>query len=286
MKDVVQETYCLYIPAERARFFSQLPPTDSKENLWILKPCSSSRGVGIQIMWQLDGLRARYSDPEKYNFDPQNERYVIQRYIRNPLLLDGRKSEIRIYWLVASVDPILVLMYGVGTVRLNSKPFVLDDFQNTLVHVTNVFQQKSHRDYDPSIVLKWSFADWERYLMREVKLAPENYVNEYLKPQLKRMLAFVFDAAAHSLVQCPATGLCFGLYGADIIFDDQLHPWLTEIQKGPGLSFDDPVKRNVIPSMLNEAVSIMLEVRRRKRDGLSLAHLDAVRGFEWVIRAT
>ena len=285
MKDLVQETCCLYIDEERARFFGQLPSADSRENLWILKPCSSSRGVGIRIMWQFDELRDLYAHPGKHDFDPEDERFVIQRYIRNPLLLDARKSEMRLYWLIPSLDPLLVLMYREGTVRLNSKPFVLDDFDNTLVHVTNVFQQKSHPEYDPSVVLKWSFSDLESYLVRDLKLAPENYIEGHLKPQLKRMLSFVSEAAASSLVQCPAKGLFFGLFGADVILDDTLHPWLTEVQKGPGLSFDDPVKQKVIPPMLNEAVSIVLEVRRRKRDGLSLRNLEAVRGFEWVIPA-
>jgi hypothetical protein len=284
MKDLVQETYCLYLPEEREQFFAQLPKTDSKENLWIVKPCSSSRGRGISILWQFDDMRAIFAEPEKHGFDPASERYVIQRYIRNPLLLEGRKSEIRVYWLVASLDPLLVLMYREGTVRLNTKPFSLDDFENTLIHVTNVFQQKSHPEYDPSAVLKWSFLDWERYLIENLKLAPPNYVETVLKPQLKRMISFVVDASAGSLSQCPAQGLCFALFGSDIIFDDTLHPWMTEVQKGPGLSFDDPIKRNVIPPMLNEAVAIMLEIRRRKREGLGFATLDAVRNFEWVIR--
>jgi tubulin polyglutamylase TTLL9 len=175
-------------------------------------------------------------------------------------------------------------MYREGTVRLNTKPFSLDDFDNTLIHVTNVFQQKSHPDYDPSAVLKWSFSDWENYLIRDLKLAPENWIEGHLKPRLKRMLAFVIDAARSSLAQDPGSGMPFGLFGADIIFDDTLHPWLTEVQKGPGLSFDDPIKQKVIPAMLNEAMAIMLEIRRRKRDGLGLDRLDAAHGFEWVVQ--
>ena len=206
MKALMKETYCLDIPEERARFFNQLPATDSKENLWILKPCDASRGMGISILWQFDELREFYTNPKEHDFDPQEERYIIQRYIQNPLLLEGRKSEIRIYWLVASLDPLIVLMYREGTVRLNTMPFTLDDFENTLIHVTNVFQQKSHPEYDPSAVLKWSFADWENYLIRELKLAPENYVEEHLKPQLKRMLSFVVDAAAETLGDHPKKG--------------------------------------------------------------------------------
>lgn len=286
MKDLMQETYCLEFPEDRERFFNQLPATESKENLWILKPCDSSRGKGISILWQFDELREFYTHPEEHSFDPQDERYIIQRYIQNPLLLEGRKSEIRIYWLVASLDPLLVLLYREGTVRLNTKPFSLDDFENTLIHVTNVFQQKSHPEYDPSAILKWSFSDWENYLIHDVKVAPQNYVEDHLKPRLKRMLSFVVAAALPTLAQAPLkNGLCFGLYGADIIFDDKLHPWLTEVQEGPGLNFDDPIKQKVIPVMLNEAAAIMLEVARRKRDGVSLKTLDAVQGFEWVVNA-
>src|SRR5436190_2128397 len=83
-------------PEDCERFFSQLPPEESKENLWILKPASSSRGRGIRILWQFEELRNLYANPAKYLFDPATNRYVIQRYIRNPLLLKGRKSEIRI----------------------------------------------------------------------------------------------------------------------------------------------------------------------------------------------
>ena len=286
VKDFTQETHCLYNPEECARFFAQMPPQDSKENLWILKPRESSQGEGIYIVWEFEELRKVFANPRRYLYDPVANPYVIQKYIRNPLLLDGRKSEIRIYWLIASLDPLLVLIYREGTVRLNSKPFSLEDFDNTLIHVTNVFQQKTHPEYDPSIVLKWSFSYWESYLINELKLAPENYVEGHLKPRLKRMLSFVVDSARESLAKHSDTGLFFGLLGADIIFDDTLHPWLTEIQKGPGLSFDDPIKEKVIPPMLTEAAAIMMEVRRRKRDGLSLEKLDAVQNFEWVVHET
>ena len=261
MKDIIQETYCLEFPDERERFFKQIPATETKDNLWILKPCDSSRGKGIKILWQFDELRESLSGSHETDDEGRAQRYVIQRYIKNPLLLMGRKSEIRIYWLVASLDPLLVLMWREGTVRLNTLPFTLDDFDNTLIHVTNVFQQKSHPEHDPSAVLKWSFADWERYLIEDLKTAPENYVEEHLKPHLKRMLSFVVEAAAPTLAaEHPRKGLCFGFYGADIIFDDTLHPWLTEAQEGPGLNFDDPIKQKVIPPMLNEAAAVMLEI--------------------------
>jgi len=284
VSDLVPETYCLYIPEERARFFERLLPKESKENLWILKLCTSSSGDGVRILWQFDEVREFYARVEKDDSDELYARYVIQRYIENPLLLEGRKSEIRIYWLVASLDPLLVLLYREGTVRLNTLPFELDDFDNALIHVTNVAQQEAHPNRDASAILKWSFRDWERYLVDERKLAPNRFLEKQLKPRLKRMLSFAVDAASPVLAAGhPEQGLCFALYGADIILDDNLHPWLTEVQEGPGLGFEDPIKERVIPPMLDEAAAIMLEVARRKREGRTLKKLDAASGFEWVV---
>lgn len=282
--DLVQETYRLYDPAERARFFDARPAVPSKDDLWILKQCNSSEGFGIHVLWQFDELREFYERASSPAPGEVYARYVIQRYIENPLLLRGRKSEMRIYWLVASLDPLLVLLYREGTVRLNTLPFRLDDFDNKLIHVTNVVQQETHPDHDPSAVLKWSFAEWERYLVEDLAIAPKGYVTEHLRPQLRRMLSYVIDAAAPALrIARPEQGLCFALYGADVILDDTLHPWLSEVQEGPGLSFDDAIKRDVIPPMLVEAAEIMLEIARRKREGSSLESLDAVHRFEWVV---
>ena len=69
----------------------------------------------------------------------------------------------------------------------------------------------------------------------------------------------------------------------DPILDDTLRPWLTELQLGPGLSFDDPVKERIIPNMVREAARIVLEIQQRKRRGDTLTRLDSVSAFEWLI---
>jgi hypothetical protein len=101
---------------------------------------------------------------------------------------------------------------------------------------------------------------------------------------MKQALSFAVRAALRTLRRRPQSGLFFGLYGADFILDDALQPWLTEVQVGPGLSLEDDVKQRVIPAMFAEATAIVLEVQRRKREGESLASLDSVDGFEWMIR--
>lgn len=90
-------------------------------------------------------------------------------------------------------------------------------------------------------------------------------------------------ACEAQLKSAPPTGHFFGLYGADIILADHLIPWLTEIQKGPGLSHDDAVKRRVLPPMLLSALDLVLDIQERRRAGRTLDDLVIPEDYRWVI---
>lgn len=283
-RDFFQPTYRLSDPGELAHFVSQLPPRDHRDNLWIMKPSDLSSGRGVRVVWQFGWLRKelRKHGAVTIRYGGDAREYVIQRYIKDVLLLDGRKSELRIYWLIASLDPLLVLMYPTGTVRLTSQAYKLDDFTNPLIHITNIYQQKRHADYDPNTVLKWDFERLQAYLSREKGAAPD-FLYTTLASRLRQILACVVRASLEELRETPTAAHYFGLYGADVILDEQLTPWLTEIQRGPGLSYDDAVKDRVIPPMLTGAVSMALELLARRRQGLP-AVPSSTYGYEWVIR--
>lgn len=283
-KDLYPESYCLFDPVERKAFFDQLPDEDSKDNIWIFKPGNESRGRGIEIMWQMDKLRQKYGSLGDLHITEKEQQAIIQRYIKNPLLLNERKSEIRIYWLLASINPLRVLLFDEGTVRLNSLPYQLDNFDNQLIHVTNVYQQYKHPDYDPNAVLKWSFARLNSYLSEEKRVAPPEFTQKILMPRLKKYLAYLMRASRDSFaMDYPENGDCFGVYGADVILDDQLNPYISEIQKGPGLSFDDEIKKHVIPPMLGEAAQLMFELRESRIDGVKLTEFTKRKRYQWVI---
>ena len=72
-----------------------------------LKPCHSSRGRGIKVKKSIDEI-AKYAqeihdNQEKSQKDPT---VLVQRYVEKPLIVHGRKFDIRQWFLVTSFDPV------------------------------------------------------------------------------------------------------------------------------------------------------------------------------------
>ena len=67
-------------------------------NYWILKPVGMSRGRGIELIKNLEDVV--FSEP-----------VVLQKYLSNPLLVDGYKFDMRVYVLVTSINPLEAFIY-------------------------------------------------------------------------------------------------------------------------------------------------------------------------------
>lgn len=72
------------------------------------------------------------------------ESYVISKYIESPLLIGGKKFDLRLYVLVTSFRPIRAYLYRRGFCRFCSAKYDRSTHQmdNMLVHLTNVAIQK------------------------------------------------------------------------------------------------------------------------------------------------
>lgn len=128
------ETFVLpkeYVPFIEA--FSESEETDGLMNYWIMKPAAKSRGRGISVINDITAVT--YGEP-----------IVIQRYLKNPMLINGFKFDLRIYVLVTSFNPLEAFIYKEGFARLSTTPFSLDPNQmaNKFVHLTNYSIQKKN----------------------------------------------------------------------------------------------------------------------------------------------
>jgi len=262
------ETYTLRDAEECREFFVRARA--ERGAVWVTKEPGAAQGAGIVVNPRVSELEEAYlKDPKGVVPEcvslGEDEDVVVQRYIMNPLLLNRKKMEIRSYWLLASVDP-LVVFYHDGTVRLTTTDYTQADWDNPLIHITNTAQQKKADPnyYETQTERKWTLPQLAAYL-EEHKKVPNGqaYLDNTLRPKLIDIIRTVVQGA-HPLLMREKTKNGwdgrFELLGMDVILDDQLGVWLTEIQMGPGISRDPGVKQQTLPAMLEELMSIMLEV--------------------------
>lgn len=82
-------------------------------------------------------------------FEP-TEHYVVQRYLHKPFLIDNLKFDLRIYIMVAGVDPLRVFFYNEGLCRLATVEYKTPDsknMDNLRMHLTNYAINKFSKDY-------------------------------------------------------------------------------------------------------------------------------------------
>lgn len=183
---------------------------------------------------------------------------VVQAYVRKPLLLDERKIELRSYLLLIATDPLTAFFYQNGTVRVNTAKFIYGDWNNTLIHVGNTYQQKlADPNYEQHAdERKWSWQMLERDLQQRHRVgSTQPWIEDVLCPRLRDMWRSIIQASQSKLV--PGAGR-FELFGMDTILDDDLRLWMTELQLGPGLSQDSKIKRQLIPELVLDMVDLLL----------------------------
>lgn len=79
----------------------------------------------------------------------KNSTYVVQKYLKNPALIDGHKFDFRIYVLITTVvEPLTIFLYHDGLVRLASEKYNKNrNIQDLYVHLTNYSLNKKNNNF-------------------------------------------------------------------------------------------------------------------------------------------
>jgi hypothetical protein len=125
------------IPCQMSQF--RTAATTGGNCAWIEKPAHGSCGRGIRIV---SGVPDSFVAPQ----------VLMQEYIRNPLLIHGRKFDLRFYVAVPAIDPIRVYLHRDGLVLLAADPYCpfFDDFSNLCAHLTNFAVNKRSPEFRPT----------------------------------------------------------------------------------------------------------------------------------------
>jgi len=161
--EIIPTTYIL--PGDYTLFVEEFRKNNNV--MWIMKPCGRAQGKGIFLVNKLNQLK-KWATCSKLPFQTLSlkESYVISRYIENPLLVGGKKFDLRLYVLVTSYRPLKVWFYNTGFARFCNEKYTADiaELDNMTIHLTNVAIQKQSDEYNDKHGGKWNTNNLRFYL--------------------------------------------------------------------------------------------------------------------------
>ena len=206
-----------FMPSEFTMFVEEYK--HSPGTIWIMKPAGKAQGKGIFLVKNLKEMYQWKNSLKGGEENAVDETYVCQKYIYNPLLLGGKKFDMRVYALVTCYNPLTVYLYRTGFSRFTSIKYSLnpDDLNNNQIHLTNVAVQKNSSTYDRQIGGKWYFRELKIYLMSKYD---EQKVNKMFDG-IQNIILRCFKAVQNVIAKDKH---CFEMYDYDILIDDTLRP--------------------------------------------------------------
>jgi hypothetical protein len=241
---VLPRDYEIFIK-EKLKDFS----LNDKTNLWLLKPCASSRGRGIRLLTDLEDI------PKKT---------IATHYIYNPHLINGKKYDMRLYLLVTGYCPLKIYLFDNGLARFCSEEYDLnpEKMTDSYIHLTNYSINKTSSKFEANDTVDGEFGDkWTLYTLRkyfEKNKLDFNGVWTKIKDIIVKIILSVTDFAIPLIKSFKLSSAnLFELYGVDILLDDTLNPWLMEVNLNPSLNCDSQLDLKVKSKLMTDIFNII-----------------------------
>jgi hypothetical protein len=216
---------CWIFPREyaAAAAYAQTHP----KSQFIVKPLSMGGGMGISVV---DGERGLHK--------VRRQTHIVQNYLHNPMLIKGKKWDLRTYVLVTSVLPLRAYVYNRGLVRFASQAY-----DPTAKHggkktqfLTNTSINKHYVKKGNVTDITWAFEDLRKHLDANL---PGTY-NKLLS-RMQAAISIVLLSAERSWRKYfdslggEMCGNCYQLMGVDLIVDADLQPRVIEVNGQPSM---------------------------------------------------
>lgn len=228
-----------------------------RPSTWIVKPAGKSQGAGIFLVHKLSQVKNRcHGGPAAASLGGAGERHVVSRYVERPLLVGGRKFDLRLYVLVTSFHPLRAYLYAGGFCRFCQARYSprMQLLRDPLVHLTNVSVQKQGADYNGRHGGKWSLRSLQLYLEGCRGKESARGLGDGVRASVRHSLR-----AVAAVMACDPH--CFECYGYDVLVDEDLHPWLMEVNASPSLSCTTDADRRLKGRLLDDLLRLLFDRR-------------------------
>ncbi|KAK3252707.1 hypothetical protein CYMTET_38009 [Cymbomonas tetramitiformis] len=224
----------------------------NEDYVYIMKPCSSSRGRGIRVLRTPADV-------------PKDKDCLVQRYITNPSLINGYKYDMRLYVVVTCFDPLRVYLWRDGLTRFATELYSSDEstLRKRSMHLTNFTVNKTNTKFvanenadEDGVGSKWSIAALQRHFA-EQGLSFDPVWEQVCDIVVKTMISVEPNVNTLSKMHVPHRNICYEVYGFDIVLDDKLRAWLLEVNTGPALQSPSPLDKRLKFKMVSDMLNLV-----------------------------
>ncbi|XP_069357182.1 tubulin glycylase 3A-like isoform X1 [Maniola hyperantus] len=241
-------SYSKFLLKEIHKYRPQLS-CEGCHNIWIIKPGCCSRGRGIRMASKLGVIMNL--------LNKANTKYVIQKYIEEPLLIHETKFDIRQYYLVTSTYPLIIWMYKDCYLKFSSQKYSLKDYHESIHLTNNAVQRKygncSGRHADLPNNNMWDLDKYKSYLN---KIGQDDAWDTIIYPGMKKSIVSIMLSCQDSL---SVSKNRFELYGCDFLLDKEYKPWLIEINSCPDLNHTTHVTAKICPAVVSDIIKVVID---------------------------
>lgn len=213
------------------------------KEIFIGKIATGCHGYGCTILRKAKDL------PESASTHTSGER-VIQKYLATPLLMDNKKHDLRLYVTIVSYDPLVAFINKEGLARFCTEDYEEVSSKNKAkdhVHFSNYTLNKTSKNYiqkdECEEIHDGSKRSFKSYF-KQLELV-DGADCEEIWSSIKTVCTGVLKAlkpyiqyACKTYYSGPKRGKCFHIIGIDVILDNDLKPYLLEINSNPSLNID------------------------------------------------
>ena len=215
---------------------------ESKARVYIAKASGGSQGQGVRIL-------TRPADLPPPNTVKSYHEAVVQRYIANPLLIDGLKHDLRLYILIAHPDPLVVYLNEEGLARFCTQPYS-DPASGKIdpsSHLTNFAINKRSANFSVTEELLEANRGSKRTLSSYWKsLEQAGLDSKHVRAKITRLVQGLMKAIQPHLKLYSTKHFEKGvrdsrlmhILGVDVLIDSSGNPWVLELNSMPSMAIE------------------------------------------------
>ena len=219
---------------------------EGSKNVWIVKPGGLSRGRGVHCIDQLNDILS--------NVKPCNQT-IIQKYIENPLVINGRKFDIRQWVLVTDLNPLTVWLFETPYVRFGAENYHIDDFKNVFSQLTGNSIAKHSDKFNTGEIEgdMWENAQFREFLKKTYGGDPWIQIQK----KIEKIVILSLECAKHKLFNRKNN---FEVFGFDIMLDDKLNVYIIEINASPDWTYSTKVTEKLVKIASDDIMKVVLDL--------------------------